>query len=148
MSIIEGRDPMGTNAAKLCLLVALGAALAACSGSDNKLDTIDPNIFPTDYQKEILLTLTGMLDDPTNIRDAGISDPVLRSAGREPRYVVCVRMNARNANRVYAGLKDRIAYFYGGHLNQLVDADQGQCATAAYKPWPELERYCLAKSCS
>jgi hypothetical protein len=125
----------------------MAVALAACSGSDKNLDAADPNIFPKEYRNEMLLTLTPLLDDPTNIRDAAISDPVLRPAGREPRYSVCVRLNARNANQLYTGVKERIAYFYGGHLNQLVDATEGQCANAAYKPWPELEKYCLAKSC-
>ena len=139
---------MGRSAAASCLLVALGAALAACSGSDKKFDTVDPNLFPTEYKKEVLLTLTSVLDDPTNIRDAAISDPVLRPAGKEPRYTVCVRLNSRSASHLYTGVKERIAYFYGGRLNQLIEANEGQCANAAYKPWPELEKYCLAKSCS
>lgn len=127
-------------------LIALGLALAACSG-DSKNVAEDPNIFPKDYQKELFTTLTNQLDDPTNIREAGITEPALRQAGKEQRYVVCVRYNARNGARHYMGPKERVAYFYGGRLNQFVDADQGQCAGAAYKPWPELEKYCLAKNC-
>ena len=45
-------------------------------------------------------------------------------------------------------MKERIAYFYAGHLNQLVVATPEQCAGVAYKPWPELEKYCLAKNCT
>ena len=45
----------------------------------------------------------------------------------------------------YTGSKDRIAYFYGGHLNQLVEATKEQCGNAAYKPFPELEKLCLAR---
>ncbi|HVZ54108.1 MAG TPA: hypothetical protein VG986_19220, partial [Pseudolabrys sp.] len=108
----------------------------------------DPNIFPTDYKKQILLTLTQTLEDPTNIKEAGISEPMLRPAGTEQRYSVCVRLNARDLNRQYTGVKERIAYFYGGSLNQLVDAGQGQCAKVVYQPWPELEKYCLAKNCT
>ena len=48
------------------------------------------------------------------------------------------------ASRNYAGSTDRIAYFYGGHLNQLVEATKEQCGNAAYKPFPELEKLCLA----
>ena len=129
----------------MCLLVAVG--LAACSG-DSKNAVEDPNIFPKDYQREILTTLTNQLEDPTNIRESGITEPMLRQAGREQRYVVCVRYNARNLNRHYMGVKERVAYFYGGRLNQFVDADQGQCAGAPYKPWTELEKYCLAKTCA
>lgn len=128
-------------------LVSLGLVLGACSG-DSKNVAEDPNIFPKDYQREILTTLTNQLEDPTNVREAGITDPILRQAGKEQRYTVCVRYNARNSSRHYMGAKERIAYFYAGTLNQFVDADQGQCKGVAYKPWPELEKYCLAKNCA
>ncbi len=42
---------------------------------------------------------------------------------------------------------ERIAYFYGGHLNQLIEASKEQCGNAAYKPFPELEKVCLGKGC-
>lgn len=138
---------MNRNIAMLCLLVVGGFALGACSG-DSKTVLEDPNIFPKDYQRDILTTLTNQLDDPTNIREAGITDPALRQAGKEQRYTVCVRYNARNINRHYMGPKEKVAYFYAGQLNQFIDADQGQCKGAVYKPWPELEKYCLAKSCA
>ena len=35
------------------------------------------------------------LNDPTGIRDAGISDPALKSVGNLQRYVVCLRFNAK-----------------------------------------------------
>jgi hypothetical protein len=131
------------------LLLALAMALAACSSSDylGKPKEVDPNIFPTGYKKEITDTLTNLLEDPTNVRDAYISEPVLSPAGKEQRYTVCIRSNSRNASRQYTGAKDRIAYFYGGHLNQLIDATKEQCGSAIYKPFPELEKLCLGKSC-
>ena len=88
-----------------------------------------------------------MLIDPTNVRDAFISEPALATGSKDPRYTVCVRYNGRNENRQYMGSTDRIGFFYGGHLNQLVEADKGQCAKAAYKPFPELEKLCFAKKC-
>ena len=100
---------------------------------------------PPNYKQEILDTLTRTLVDPTNIRDAYISDPVLRPVGKDQRYTACVRYNARDANRQYEGSTDRIAYFFGGHLNQLVEASKEQCGKAAYKPFPELEKLCLGK---
>jgi len=144
---IEKGEPMRKSVAGLYLLAALGLALAACSG-DSKTVAEDPNVFPKDYQRELLATLTNQLDDPTNVRETGITEPALRQAGKEQRYVVCVRYNARNTARHYMGVKERVAYFYAGKLNQLIEADQGQCAGAAYKPWPELEKYCLAKNCT
>ena len=135
---------MGRTAIAASLLVAL--ALAACSG-DSKKNEPEPNTLPTNYKQEILDTLQQALDDPTNVRDAFITDPVLRTAGAAQRYTVCVRYNARDLQRHYVGSKDRIGYFFGGHLNQLVDATPEQCGNAAYKPFPELEKLCFAKKC-
>lgn len=120
-------------------------ALAACT---TKTPEIDPNMFPAGYKKEILDTLTQTLDDPTNVRDAFISDPVLAPIEKEQRYTACVRFNARNSRKQYVGSKDRIGYFYGGHLNQLVEATPEQCGNAAYKPFPELEKFCLGQKCA
>ena len=134
-------------AANACLLSTLAVSLIGCSGSSSKQPEENPNVFPADYKNEILLTMTNTLEDPTKIRDAFISEPALRQAGKEERYVVCVRSDSRNANRNYTGSKDRIGYFYAGHLNQLIDATKEQCGNAAYKPFPELEKLCQAKKC-
>ena len=124
-------------AARLCLLSALAASLIACS-SDKRQAEENPNVFPADYKNEILFTMTNTLDDPTNIRSAYITDPFVRAAGKEERFIVCVRADART---------DHVAVFYGGHLNQLVEATKEQCGNAAYKPFPELEKLCQAKKC-
>jgi hypothetical protein len=81
------------------------------------------------------------------VRNAYISDPALRAAGKVERYVVCVRSDSRNAYKQYTGNTDRIGIFYGGHLNQFIDATKEQCGNAAYKPFPELEHLCQAKKC-
>jgi hypothetical protein len=135
------------QAAKRSWLPILLLALAACSSTD-KTPEVNPNLVPTDYKNEILNTLRKALDDPTNVREAAITDPFLQPVGpNEQRYAVCVRANARDQFRQYTGLKERIGYFYGGHLTQLVEAKEGECANAAYKPFPELEHLCLAKKC-
>ena len=128
------------------LALALALVLAACS-SDKKEPEENPNVFPADYKSEILTTMTTMLDDPTNVRNAYISDPMLRAVVKDERYTVCVRSDSRNISRQYSGSKDRIAIFYAGHLNQLIDATKEQCGNAAYKPFPELEHLCQAKKC-
>ena len=137
---------MSRNAMRASLLSGL-MALAACSSDSKKNAEPEPNIFPTNYKNEILDTLPRVLDDPTNVRDAFITEPMLRSTGKDQRYVVCVRANARDIKRDYAGSKDRIAYFFGGHLNQMIDATKEQCGNASYKPFPELEKYCLGTKC-
>lgn len=141
-----GIHPVDGNAARLCQLAALAVVLAACSSS-GKEPVEEPNIFPGSARAEVLATLSGSLADQTNVRDAFITDPVLTQAGRDQRYTICVRYNARNANREYRGNKDSIGYFYAGHLTQLVDATPEQCGKAAYKPFPELEKLCQAKKC-
>ena len=133
-------------AARLWLASAAAMALAACSSSQTLKP--NPNIVPTGYKQEILAALTTSLDDPTNLRDAYISDPVLTSTGSNQRYTACVRFNARDADHRYIGSTDRIAYLYAGHLNQLVEASKEQCGNAAYKPFPELEKLCLANKCN
>jgi len=129
-------------AANLCLVIA------GCSSSKKAEPDENPNAFPSNYKNEILNTMTTSLDDPTNVRDAYISEPVLRRAGNDERYVVCIRSDSRDVSKIYTGSKDRIAYFYAGHLNQLVDATKEQCGSAAYKPFPELEKLCQARKCA
>ena len=127
--------------------VLILSALVACTDSKKNLDP-EPNIFPADYKQEILDTLSRSLDDPTNVRGAFISDPIVRTAEKDQRYTVCLRYNARDLSRQYIGSQDHIAYFFGGHLNQLVEATPAQCGNAAYKPFPELEKLCLATKCN
>jgi hypothetical protein len=131
------------------LTIAAMLTLVGCGSSDylGKPKEVDPNIVPVDYRKEIVDTLKGLLVDPTNVKDAFISEPALMPVGKEQRYASCVRLNARGYHREYLGSKDRVAYFFGGHLNQLVDATKEQCGNAAYKPFPEVEKLCLGKSC-
>jgi hypothetical protein len=148
------RNMVTKNAARMCIICLfvplLATVLAACSSGDyfGKPKDVDPNIFPTDYKREVLNTLTPLLGDPNNVHDALISDPALVPVGKDQRYAVCVRANTRNAAGQYAGPKDRIGYFFGGHLNQLIAATPEQCGQAAYKPFAELANYCAGESCS
>ena len=137
---------MARCVANMCVLPAVALALVACSSSKKEPEE-NPNLFPTGYKNEILITMTSTLENPTNVRDAYISDPALRPVGKNERYVVCVRSDSRNANNHYTGSKDRIALFYDGHLDQLIEATKEQCGSAAYKPFPELEKLCQAKKC-
>ena len=137
---------MAGRTASLCSLLLVVVAVAACTSS-SKAPEENPNQFPASYKSDVLTTMIGVLDDPTLVRDAYISEPVMRRAGTEERYIVCVRSNSRNVAKQYEGSKDRIGYFYAGHLTQLVDATNGQCANVAYKPFPELEKFCPARKC-
>jgi hypothetical protein len=136
---------MSQPAGNWCLIAIVAGTLAGCA--DDKKPEVDPNLLPTNYKQEILDTLSHTLGDPTNVREAYISDPALGPVGKDQRYMACVRYNARDTSRHYEGSTDRVAYFYGGHLNQLIKASKEQCGNAAYKPFPELEKLCLATKC-
>jgi hypothetical protein len=144
-------------------LIGAALLLAACSSSPSPLSSfsfgakeppaVDENAVPAKYRDAILtLVKTTQSFDPTNIREAVISEPVLKpvpAAGPGvSRYVVCTRFNPRNSNRQYSGATEYVAYFFGGELNQFVKATGGVCTGVAYAPFPELEKICLAEKCT
>jgi hypothetical protein len=133
-------------AKRLVLAGLCAVALAACTPP--KEIEPEPNVVPANYRQEIMETLIKVLDDPTNIKDAFVTDPFLSVApgGRDPRYIVCIKYNPR-VNRQYIGTQERLATFFSGRLNQLVETGLEQCAKAAYKPFPELQKLCLARRC-
>jgi len=138
---------MGKRAASLWLLSALAVGLAACS--QNKVTTVDPNLLPARYKDEILDTLRTVFDknETQTVTNAMISDPALRPVSSEQRYTVCVRYTAHGTAYNLSANAERIAFFYGGHLTQLIEASKEQCGNAAYKPFPELNAVCLGKGC-
>ncbi len=143
-----GRTGMGRAAARLFLLLALGVVLGGCPA--DKPPKIESNIYPTDYKKEIIETLKAGVftqNQTARVSDAFISDPSLQPVGKEQHYVSCVRYTSHGTAYHIAATATRIAYFYGGHINQLIPADQGECAKAAFKPFPELNAVCIGAGC-
>jgi hypothetical protein len=139
---------MAARAVRLCFLLAFAAAMAGCT--DNKsIPTSDPNLFPKDYKTEIVNTLRQLFEknDTVRVTDAFISDPALRPVGNEQHYAACVRYTAHGVQAGMVGNAERIAYFYGGQLNQLIPASKEQCGDAAYKPFAELNKLCIGKGC-
>jgi hypothetical protein len=121
------------------------------------------NLPPANYRADILGAMHAYLNDPTGIRDAGISEPMLKGVSGHPRYVVCVRYNAKKRGNEYAGAKELAAVFMVGKFDRFVEtrerpqeqnaaeqnaAEQnpreqrtpGICAGVAYAPFPELQR--------
>ena len=140
---------MTTRALRILFVAAAALAVAGCGSGEylGKPKEPEPNIVPVNYKQDIIDTLRQTLDDPTNVRDAAVSEPTLMQIGREQRFASCVRANSRDTARQYTGVKVRIAVFFAGRLNQLVEAGKDQCVNAAYKPFPELEKLCMGKSC-
>jgi hypothetical protein len=136
---------VGRRAVTWVGLAVAAAVVAACTS--NTKDEQDPNIVPAYYKQELIDTLLRSFPYPARVRGAFVSEPALTPVGQDRRYAVCVRYDARDTETHYAGSKDKIGYFYGGHLNQLVDATPQQCGNAAYKPFLELEKLCMAVKC-
>lgn len=150
---------------------ALGLAvlLGACSHgmhTSSEPPTPSPedaqiNIPPANYKADILGAMRAYLNDPTGIRDAGISEPAIKGVGNHPRYVVCVRYNAKKRGNEYAGPRELAAVFMVGKFDRFLEAErprerpqeqkpqeetateqkpQGPCAGAVYAPFPELQK--------
>jgi hypothetical protein len=127
------------------ILVLFAATLSACAGVEKDYSGPETqggrsvNIFPEKYRDEILAYQRSYLNDPTGIRSAAISQPALRKVGSVERYVVCVRLNAKGAAGGYTGVREHLAIFLAGKLDQMGPTRE-QCKDATYEPFPELER--------
>jgi len=139
---------MIARAARFVLPGVLAAALLGCS-SDKPPPAVDSNAPPTKYQDEIVDTLKKLFEknDTGSVTGAMVSEPALEPIGSEQHYTACVRYIAHSTSNNLTASVERIAYFYGGHLNQLIEAAPGQCRNAAYKPFPELDKVCIGKGC-
>jgi hypothetical protein len=100
------------------------------------------NSLPQNYKQDMLAFLRTYLNDPSHIRDGAVSPPMLEKVGPGPRYVACVRYNARDNRRKYMGLKTGAAVYVSGKLDRFLDGKQAAplCKDAAFAPFPELAR--------
>src|SRR5688500_1083998 len=108
------------------IFCALALTLAACStgerdysGPETTRGGVSVNVFPDKYRAEILAYQRSYLNDPTGIRSAAISQPALRRVGSVERYVSCVRFNAKAAGGTYTGVREHLAIFLAGKLDQM-----------------------------
>ncbi len=128
---------------KSVTLMILVGTVGGCGGSGYWMSAgpkpIEPDaVYPANYKSELLDFMRTFLADPTNVRDALISEPALTSFGTQNHYFVCIRYNARVDGK-YLGMTNKLATYYGGKINQFIDATTDQCGNAAYQPFPELE---------
>ena len=93
---------------------------------------------------ELIAHLRNFLNDPSNVRNAYVSEPVLTKIQGEERYVNCVRFNAKSASGGYRGNRDHLARYFGGKLEYFLElrpeANDDRCRGADYQPFPELEQ--------
>jgi hypothetical protein len=123
------------------LLLALALSFGGCAKhSRAEIEAENEaalNTFPTDYRPQLLRFLGTTLNDP-EFRDASISEPALKPiSGGVSRYVVCVRFTDQGGTEAHPHIDDKLAIFFHGNVNQLIDADANQCAAVTYKPLVE-----------
>jgi len=130
------------------LLVSVALLLGACAGHRSGLGGNgggDSGIhaFPDNYKADILAAMHAYLNDPTGIRDAAISTPVLKDVPDSGnRYIVCLRFNGKRNDGAYAGSQQIAAVFLAGRIDNFLDAKTAAepCKGADYAPFPELEQ--------
>jgi hypothetical protein len=135
----------GARWRRAALFMAAAVLLGACArggmhlgheaGADDGI-----HAYPDHYKAEILEAMHAYLNDPTGIRDASISEPMLKEVGNGTRYVVCLRFNGKRDNGNYAGIKQVEAVFLAGRFDDFVDAPREPCLAVTYAPFPELEQ--------
>ncbi len=127
------------------LLLGLALLIGGCghhgldaggAGSDD--DGV--NAYPKNYKSDILAAMHAYLNDPTDIHDAAITDPALKTVGNNTRYVTCLKFNAKKNAKEYAGVKEVAALFLAGRFDQFVDIPKDLCTGVTYAPFPELQK--------
>jgi hypothetical protein len=123
------------------VMLVLGACghrqLDAVTGTDNGV-----NELPANYKSEILAAMHAYLNDPTGIRDTGITAPELKPVGDggPTRYIVCLKFNPKKSASDYAGVKELAAAFVAGRFDRFIETPREECAGAVYTPFPELQK--------
>jgi hypothetical protein len=122
------------------MLIAM-LLLSGCAAVTQRAETeARVNIEPTNYKADIIAFLRTYLNDPSQIREAGVSEPMIKTVGTDNRYVVCLRYNAKNTQGKYPGARDRLAVFLSGRFDRIVENAREQCKDVALAPFPELEK--------
>jgi hypothetical protein len=131
----------------LCAVILSAVLLSACASGDHTEPLVSharspktEQPFPDNYKAQLLEYLKIYLNDPTGVKEAQLAEPVKKYMAGWPRYIVCVRYNARATNGVYGGASDRLAIYVDGRFDQFEEKPRDLCSGAAYKPFPELER--------
>ena len=132
----------------LMLPIALGACAGGFLGSDEGKSmsyTADRNgtnqPFPNNYRSEILAFMKTYLNNPVDVHEAVIAEPVQRSiSGGHMRYVSCLRFAARESDGSYREPRERAILFVDGRLDRVAQNADELCAGAVYAAFPDLEK--------
>ena len=137
---------MGLSAKHAAILL-LPVALAACLGNDDSRSisyTDDRGVanqpYPNNYRAEVLAFMKTYLNDPREVRDAVMAEPVQRTVGGRLRYLSCLRFTPRDSDGSYRELRERAVIYVNGRLDRVVENASDACAGAVYAPFPELAK--------
>lgn len=135
---------MGVSA-KYAAILLLPIALAACAGGDDRSisytdDRVGNQPFPGNHRAEIVAFMKTYLNDPREVRDAAMAEPVQRTVGGRLRYVSCLRFTPRESDGSYRELRERGVLYVNGRLDRVVENAGDACAGAVYAPFPELAK--------
>jgi hypothetical protein len=103
------------------------------------------NVPPANYKADIIAFMRTYLNDPSNVRNAAVSTPALKTLPGDPgeRFISCLRFNAKKSDGVYAGNKTGIVVYGSGKLDRFVDTPKishAVCDNVALEPFPELQQ--------
>ena len=108
----------GLCVAAFLLLGACGGHHLGFGGHDGDDSAI--HAFPDHYKTDILSAMHAYLNDPSGIRDASISEPMLKSISAGTRYLVCLRFNGKQNNGTYTGAQAEATVGAGLGANVLI----------------------------
>jgi hypothetical protein len=135
----------GAGRRRVGMIVGMALLLGACAGHHHRTDEGSDegiNAYPANYKTDIVAAMRVYLSDPTAIRDASISEPVLKPASltMPSRYMLCLRFNPKKTATVYEGMREVAAVFVAGRFDQFIETPKDICAGVTYAPFPELEK--------
>ncbi len=96
--------------------------------------------FPASYRSELVAFLHTYLNNPVDVHDASVAEPVQRTVGGRVRYVACVRFAERQSDGGYREPRERAVVFVGGRLDRMAQNTGEACAGAVYAAFPDLEK--------
>ena len=103
-------------------------------------DSSVPQPFPDNYRPELLAFMRTYLNNPVDVRNAMMADPVQRTVGGRVRYVSCLRYSDQQEDGSYREPREHAVLFINGRLDRMLPSAGDLCTGANYAPFPELEK--------
>lgn len=131
---------IGRRSPHLALPILGLLLLGACAGGGRSGPDDGLHAYPANYKADIVAAMHAYLNDPSGIREAAISEPMLKQIGNGTRYFVCLRLNSKKPTGAYTGVREIAAIFLAGRFDQFTETPRELCAGVSYTAFPELEK--------